>query len=78
MYKFKPDSKAHTTWESTYNPYSDHNYKFARDARGVDMNGYFLPRNYFEDSRKDENDVGGFVVLIVMIVILGFVSLVLT
>ena len=79
MYKFKPGSKAHTTWESSYNPYSDHNYKFARDSRGVDGSGYFLPHNYFENSSSysDETESRSFVWHIIAIVILGSLSVML-
>ena len=49
MIKFKAGSKAHTTWDSGYDPFSDTNYRYARDTRGVGMSGFFLPRGYFED-----------------------------
>lgn len=55
MIKFNSKSSVHTTWESSYNPFDDHHYKFARDSRGVGMNGYFLPRDYF-DSPTQYND----------------------
>jgi hypothetical protein len=58
MVKFKAGSKAHTTWDSGYDPFSDINYRYARDTRGVGMSGFFLPRGYF-DSAVDSGDSRG-------------------
>ena len=67
MYKFKAGSKAHTTWESSFNPYDDHNYKFARDSRGTGLNGYFLPHGYFEYKGERESTTTKVCVAIVLI-----------
>lgn len=58
MIKFKAGSKAHTTWDSGYDPFSDTNYRYARDTRGVGMSGFFLPRGYFEGP-VDSGDSSG-------------------
>ena len=77
MYKFKPDSKIHTTWESSYNPYSDHNYRFPRDARGLGYGGYFLPPGYFEDKEHDNNPLST-VIAFVIVIGVAFLSMWLT